>query len=98
LPLLRLAQDQIQALRTLRISEEFQERYGYPKLTKKIKAKILGANGARLYGIEPLDRCEFTRRELEQMRKSLPGRNETLGPRTPEESAAIRSHHEGWPG
>ena len=34
-------QDQIQALRSLEISDEFQERYGYPKLTKEIKAKIL---------------------------------------------------------
>ena len=91
-------QDQIQAMRTLEISEEFQERYGYPKLTKEIKNKILGLNGARLYGVEPLDRCEFTRRELEQIRKSLPGRNETLGPRTPREAALVRHHHEGWPG
>jgi len=91
-------QDQIQALRTLTISEEFQERYGYPKLTKEIKAKILGLNGARLYGVEPMDRCEFTRDQLEGMRKELPGRNETLGPRTPSEAATFRAHHEGWPG
>lgn len=91
-------QDQIQALRSLKISEEFQERYGYPKLTKDIKGKILGRNGARLYGIEPVDRCEFTRRELEEMRKSLPGANQTLGPRTPQEAAMVRAHHEGWPG
>jgi uncharacterized protein len=91
-------QDQIQALRALEISDEFQERYGYPKLTKEIKAKILGANGARLYGVEPLERCEFSRRELEEIRKSLPGRNQTLGPSTPSEAAAFRSHHEGWPG
>jgi hypothetical protein len=91
-------QDQIQALRSLNISEEFQERFGYPALTKERKAKILGLNGARLYGVEPLDRCEFTRKELEKMRKSLPGSNVTLGPRTPGEAAMIRSHHEGWPG
>jgi len=91
-------QDQIQALRTLTISDEFQERYGYPKLTKEIKAKILGLNGARLYGVEPVDRCEFTRSELERIRRSLPGRNETLGPRTRSEAAAFRAHHEGWPG
>jgi uncharacterized protein len=91
-------QDQIQALRALEISDEFQERYGYPKLTKEIKAKILGANGARLYGVEPLERCEFSRRELEEIRKSLPGRNQTLGPSTPSEAAAFRTHHEGWPG
>jgi predicted TIM-barrel fold metal-dependent hydrolase len=91
-------QDQIQALRTLQISDEFQERYGYPRLTKEFKGNILGANGARLYGVEPLRRCEFNRRELEEIRKSLPGRNQTLGPSTPDEASAFRSHHEGWPG
>jgi predicted TIM-barrel fold metal-dependent hydrolase len=91
-------QDQIQAMRTLTISDEFQERYGYPKLTKEIKAKILGLNGARLYGVEPVDRCEFTREQLNRMRKELPGRNQTLGPRTRSEAAAFREHHEGWPG
>ena len=91
-------QDQIQALRSLTISEEFQERYGYPALTKERKAKILGLNAARLYDVEPLDRCEFTRADLEKMRKTLPGGNVTLGPRTPGEAAMIRAHHEGWPG
>ena len=42
-----------------------------------------------LYGVEPVERCEFTRAELERIRKSLPGRNETLGPRTPSEAAAF---------
>lgn len=91
-------QDQIQALRTLEISDEFQERYGYPKLTKEIKSKILGLNGARLYGVEPVERCRFTRRELDSIRKSLPGKNETLGPKTRREAVEFRSHHEGWPG
>ncbi len=47
----------IQAMRTFQISEEFRERYGYPKLTKELKAKILGLNGAALYrrGAEHLD-------------------------------------------
>jgi hypothetical protein len=84
-------QDQIQALRSFRISAEFQERYGYPELTRAIKNKILGANGARLYGVEPItDRCEFTRRELEQLRRQLPGRNRTLGPSTVAEAQAFR--------
>ena len=48
-------QDQIQALRSFHISEEFQERYGYPELTKEIKEKILGLNGAALYGVDPVD-------------------------------------------
>ena len=58
----------IQAMRTFQISQEFRERYGYPKLTKELKAKILGLNGAALYEVEPnTSTCEFTRRELEQI-------------------------------
>jgi predicted TIM-barrel fold metal-dependent hydrolase len=91
-------QDQIQAMRSLEISAEFQERYDYPKLTKELKAKILGGNGARLYGVEPVERCEFTRRELEEIRKSLPGKNATLGPSTVHAANEFRHHHEGWPG
>src|ERR671914_3059027 len=74
-------QDQIQAMRTFQISEELRERYGYPRLTKEIRAKILGLNGATLYGVEPnTSTCEFSRRELEQLRRTLPGSNGALGP------------------
>jgi predicted TIM-barrel fold metal-dependent hydrolase len=91
-------QDQIQALRSFRISEQFQERYGYPELTKEIKNKILGQNGARLYGVEPVtDRCEFSRKELERLRRQLPGKNLTLGPTTDVEVDLFHEHHQGWP-
>ena len=84
-------QDQIQALRSFRITDEFQERYGYPELTREIKDKILGLNGARLYGVDPLaTTCEFTRRELEALRRKLPGRNRTLGPSTSTEAQSFR--------
>ncbi|MEX1046872.1 MAG: amidohydrolase family protein [Actinomycetota bacterium] len=84
-------QDQIQALRSFRISEHFQRRYDYPELTREIKNKILGLNGARLYGIEPItDRCKFSRKELEQVRRHLPGKNRTLGPSTKAEAARFR--------
>lgn len=91
-------QDQIQALRAFQISEELQERHGYPALTKRIKRKILGENGAKLYGVDPVTvPCEFTRKELEQIRRKLPGVNRTLGPSTSAEVAAFRAHHAGWP-
>jgi hypothetical protein len=87
-------QDQIQALRSFHISDEFQERYGYPRLTKELKAKILGLNGARLYGVDPVTtRCEFTRRELAEIRKHLPGRDRTLGPATVAAAQKVRDHH-----
>jgi hypothetical protein len=44
-------QDQIQAFRALEITAESQERFGYPALTPAVKAKILGQNAARLFGI-----------------------------------------------
>jgi uncharacterized protein len=91
-------QDRIQALRAFRITERFQERYGYPRLTGERKAKILGLNAARLYGVDPAAvPCEFSRRELERVRKGLPIRQRTLGPRTPGEVRAFREHHQGWP-
>jgi predicted TIM-barrel fold metal-dependent hydrolase len=92
-------QDQIQALRTFRISAEYQERYGYPKLTPLRKAKILGLNGARVYGVEPARRTyEFTRRDLEEIRKTLPFKHETYGPRNKREVDRLRESHQGWPG
>jgi predicted TIM-barrel fold metal-dependent hydrolase len=92
-------QDQIQALRTFRISPEFQERYGYPALTPEVKAKILGLNGARVYGVAPERRTyTFTRRDLEEIRKLLPFKHETYGPRNAREVARLRAAHRGWPG
>jgi predicted TIM-barrel fold metal-dependent hydrolase len=84
-------QDQIQALRSFRIGPEFQDRFGYPELTKQLKDKILGLNGARLYGVDPLGgTCEFSRRELEKLRRQLPGKNRTLGPATADAARAFR--------
>ncbi|MDP9300823.1 MAG: amidohydrolase, partial [Actinomycetota bacterium] len=85
----------IQAMRAFQISPEFQERYGYPNLTEEIKSKILGLNGARLYSVDPITtRCEFTRKELEQIRRQLPGRNGGLGPRTKAAADKVRAHQQ----
>jgi predicted TIM-barrel fold metal-dependent hydrolase len=66
-------QDQIQALRAFEISTELQERFGYPALTKERKAKLLGLNGARVYGVHEAirTRCSFSRRELLDVRRHL---------------------------
>src|SRR6266436_45347 len=45
-------QDQIQAFRAFQISEELQEKHGYPKMTPKRRAQIFGLNAARPYGID----------------------------------------------
>jgi predicted TIM-barrel fold metal-dependent hydrolase len=92
-------QDQIQTLRAFEISKEFQERFGYPELSQERKAKILGLNGARVYGIEPTTRnCEFTRRDLEEISRQIGARHATYGPRNAAEVKRVREHHRGWPG
>jgi hypothetical protein len=92
-------QDQIQTFRAFEISDEFQERFGYPALTRERKSKILGLNGARVYGIEPrTDDWEFTRRDLERIRGQVGARHTTYGPRNAAEVERVRAHHQGWPG
>ena len=87
-------QPQIQAFRAFRISNEFQERYGYPALTKDLKAKVLGRNAARLYRIDPVPpRCDFTRRELATIREELRDGDRVLGPTTFAAAADVREHH-----
>src|SRR5687767_11073877 len=44
-------QDQIVAFRTFQISKELRERFGYPEITPALRAKVLGLNGAKVYGI-----------------------------------------------
>jgi hypothetical protein len=92
-------QDQIQTFRAFEISAEFQERYGYPALTKAIKAKVLGLNGARVYAVKPTTvPCRFSRGELDEIRRRIKGRHATHGPRNAREVARLRRHHQGWPG
>jgi uncharacterized protein len=90
-------QDQIQALRSFQISEELQERHGYPALTDEVKAKIFGINSARLYGIEPITgQCDLTAEEVEAVRAGMPPAP-TYGPTTYAESAAmIAAHQAGY--
>lgn len=90
-------QDQIQAMRTFTISEELQERHGYPALTAELKAKILGLNSAQLYGVEPITgRCEASPEEVDAIRASLPPAR-TYGPTTATEAAAmIAAHQAGY--
>ncbi len=46
------SQPAIDAFRAFQIPEELRERHGYPELTPEIKAKVLGRNAARVYGID----------------------------------------------
>lgn len=44
-------QDQIQAFRSFRISDELQDKYSYPNLTPQLRAKVFGLNAVSVYDI-----------------------------------------------
>jgi predicted TIM-barrel fold metal-dependent hydrolase len=44
-------QDQITAFRAFQISPPLRERFGYAEITPALRAKVLGLNGAKVYGI-----------------------------------------------
>ena len=87
-------QDQIQAFRAFRISEEFQERYGYPALTDQVKAKILGTNALVLHGIEAVPVCP-SRSDREAARQVGPP-DRLLGPATVEQARALFRAEHPW--
>jgi predicted TIM-barrel fold metal-dependent hydrolase len=46
------SQVSIDAFRAFQIPPEMREEFGYPELTPALKAKVLGHNAARVYGID----------------------------------------------
>ena len=89
-------QDQIQAFRAFEITAEFQEKYGYPALTPETKAKILGRNAARVYGVDPatVTRCDLSSAEREELRIAMPELNRTFGPKNRREVLAHQRAHD----
>ena len=89
-------QDQIQAFRVFQISEEFQERYGYPALTPELRAKVFGLNATRPYRIEAEEvlrrasRDGLTRRR-ETYRNDPDPKFATYGPKTRREFLTLKS-------
>ncbi len=80
-------QDQIQAFRAFQISPAFRDMYGYPQLTPAIKAKILGLNAARVYGVDvPAAKAKMARDAVSQTRAEYANEPSpsftTYGPRT----------------
>jgi predicted TIM-barrel fold metal-dependent hydrolase len=58
-------QNQIEAMKAFRISQEFQDMYGYPEFTDSIRRKIFGLTGAKLYRVDPnVCRYEVSRSSL----------------------------------
>ncbi len=65
-------QPQIVAFRAFQIDTELRDQYGYPELTKELKAKIFGLTSAQLYGIDAeARRCAIQRDAVDQMRDRL---------------------------
>jgi len=90
-------QDQIQAFRAFQISPEFQERYGYPALTPRLKAKVLGLSAAGPYGVDPARVMKAVHGDAVAQAKADPDRPApefvSRGPRTRREFlAALRAH------
>ena len=95
-------QDQIQAFRTFQISDAFAERYGYPKLTPAVRAKILGRNALRVYHIaEDVLKVHLAKDATARERENYADRPEpaflTYGPRTRREFLALRARSGAGP-
>ena len=46
-------QDQIQAFRTFQISPALRDKFGYPLITKELRAKVFGLNALKIYPVPP---------------------------------------------
>ncbi len=94
-------QPQIEAFRAFEIPAELQEKHGYPALTSALKAKILGQNAARVYGVDPAaTRCAIREDDLSKQKAENQERPEPrlapVGPATRREFLAhFRLHGPG---
>jgi hypothetical protein len=80
-------QDQIQAFRAFQISPELRAQHGYPEITPALRAKILGLNATRPYGISAVEVKKHTRadrvaRERHAYREHPEPHYLTYGPKT----------------
>jgi len=95
---------QIDVLKALQIPESMQEQFGYPPLTERDKARILGRNAARLYGVDiEAKRCEIAEDQLAAARAAQGGRDAArshlaYGPSTPEDFRRLLAHAGELPG
>jgi hypothetical protein len=95
-------QAQIAALRAFEISDDLCAKHGYPKLTKEIKAGILGLNSAAVYGADPRSiRASIRKDDVEKLKQSyLPRRDPsfaTYGPKTRREFLDLLASRGGNP-
>jgi len=89
-------QSQIDAFRTFEISQEFQERFGYPALTPLVKAKILGLNAAQVYGVDPTAvKCTYSPAERRDLRAEV-GVLAPAGPTTATQARRVFAADHPW--
>jgi hypothetical protein len=92
---------QIDAFKALTIPKAMQRKFGYPALTKKAKARILGLNAAELYGVDPTQvRCAIAQDAIAGIRREQGGLRAgrthlVYGPRTREAYQALLGHAAG---
>ena len=89
-------QGQIEAFRAFEITPEYQERFGYPALTADVKARILGLNAARVYGIDTATTtCALSVADRSGLRAAAPDRV-PLGPSTAAGARATFAADHPW--
>jgi predicted TIM-barrel fold metal-dependent hydrolase len=92
-------QDQIQAFRAFTISEEYQEKFGYPPLTPEAKRAIFGLNAARVYGLDvPALRTSALQSTRREYRAAPNPSFATYGPTTRRDFLALYRAEGGRPG
>ena len=92
-------QDQIQAFRAFTISEEYQEKFGYPALTLEAKRAIFGLNAARVYGLDaPALRAAALHSARDDYRRDPNPSFAAYGPTTRRDFFALLRGHGGRPG
>jgi predicted TIM-barrel fold metal-dependent hydrolase len=95
-------QDQIQAFRTFQIADDLQDRYGYPRMTPALRAKVFGLNATKPYRISADEIRRHTqddavaRSKLAYAERPNPS-FATHGPRTRREFLTLRQWHGGAP-
>lgn len=98
-------QPYVDAFWNFEITPQFQERYGYPALTKDLKRKVLGLNAARLFDVDPTKRrCEIDRGQLANLNRTMRGEfgalgyigQKPLGPTTRREFMQLGKWREHW--
>jgi predicted TIM-barrel fold metal-dependent hydrolase len=95
-------QDQIQSFRTFQIAEPLREKFGYPRITAQLRAKVFGLNATRPYRLAADELRRFTSQDTVARSKSEYSQRPnpsyvTYGPRTRREFLNLRAWHRGEP-